>query len=443
MRGSPGSRRAGPLREAGFSLIEMLVSLALFSVVLAMVFAFMDQAGKNLETEASGVETQQGARVALDELGLLVQQAGYGILRSEPNNPATWQRAILHAGTHALAFNADLDAGRGAIGPATSLEFPDGSSYAGEGDDESTDGAETYYYTIDANDDGRISAADRWATADGAYNPAASTNNPLDYALFRRVYGFDGEETGGALDALTPYLFTNATATDDYGDGTTPDPLFVYWLSEDLDGDDRLADRECVIPPCFSGASRRPGVYLWGDSDFDGALSEAEKEALRALPVGSGDWSPNPLVGGGRFYDTNLDESAKPGDAYVEVMDAAGFTPGQHVELGREGLTERFVVTGVDEGSSPNRIEFGRDIRWPHDRGEPLTVLPTTLLRAIRTVQVNFGAIRPERDVTGDLAVPTPGRAGRVGTRGLDYRVVSFERRFSLPNLRTQPVGAR
>ena len=103
------ARRQAP-RDAGFSLIEMLVSLALFSVVLAMVFAFMDQARKNLETEASGVETHQGARVALDELGLLVQQAGFGISRAEPNNPAVWQRAILHAGAHALAFNADLDA---------------------------------------------------------------------------------------------------------------------------------------------------------------------------------------------------------------------------------------------------------------------------------------------------------------------------------------------
>ena len=101
--------------QDGFSLVEMLVSLALFSIVLAMVFAFLDQAGRNLETEANGVETHQGARIALDEMGLLVQQAGFGIERREANNPATWQSAVLHAGPHALAFNADLDPERGAI----------------------------------------------------------------------------------------------------------------------------------------------------------------------------------------------------------------------------------------------------------------------------------------------------------------------------------------
>jgi len=83
------SRHGAAARQDGFSLVEMLVSMALFSVVLAMVFAFLDQAGKSLETEANGVETHQGARVALDEMGLLVQQAGYGIERADPKNPAT------------------------------------------------------------------------------------------------------------------------------------------------------------------------------------------------------------------------------------------------------------------------------------------------------------------------------------------------------------------
>ena len=162
-------------RQGGFSLVEMLVSLTLFSVVLAMVFAFLDQAGKNLETEANGVETHQGARVALDEMGLLVQQAGFGIDRVDPNNPAAWQRAVIHAGPHALAFNANLDSGRGAIDSEVTLNFPDGSYYIGEAEDENIEGAETYYYSVDANNDGRISAADRWAAAAGSYNPAAST----------------------------------------------------------------------------------------------------------------------------------------------------------------------------------------------------------------------------------------------------------------------------
>lgn len=441
-----GARRPTRRREIGaergFSLVEMLVSLALFSIVLAMVFAFLDQAGRNLETEASGVETHQGARIALDEMGLLVQQAGYGIERRDPNNPATWQGAVLHAGSHALAFNADLDPERGALSDEVELRFPDGAVYVGEAEGDSTRGAETYYYTLDANDDGRISAADRWASAAGSYNPAASTENPLDYALFRRVYGFDGEGQGGEPVALTPYLFTNATVTDDYGDGTTPEPLFTYWLSEDLNGDDRLSDAECVILRCPPSSPRRPRIYLWGDSDFDGRLSEAEKEALRSLPVGDPAWEHNPLAYNGRLRDTDLYADVDPGATVLEVDDAEGFAAGQHVEIGDAGLAERSVIASVDTSGYPNKLLLVTSTRLPHARNDAVRLLPSTLLRAIRTIELNFGAIRPERDFDTALGRPEPGRAGRVGTRGLDYRVVSFDRKFGLPNLHTEPPGA-
>lgn len=429
-------------RQAGFSLVEMLISLTLFSVVLAMVFAFLDQAGKNLETEANGVETHQGARVALDEMGLLVQQAGFGIDRVDANNPAAWQRAVIHAGPHALAFNANLDSGRGAIDSEVVLNFPDGSYYIGEANDESTDGAETYYYSLDANNDGEITAADRWAAAADSYNPAASTENPLDYALFRRVYGFDGEGFGGAPVALTPYLFTNATATDDYGDGSSPEPLFTYWLSEDLNGDDQLSDEECVISPCPTTSERRPRLYLWGDGDFDGQLSEMEKDALRSIPVGDPGWAGNPLASGGRLHDTKLADDVDPGATILEVDDVNGFAAGQYVEFGESGLEERTIIVRVDTSGYPDKLILRTATRWPHNRNDSVRVLPSTLLQAIRSIELTFGAIRPEADFNAELGAPAPGHSGRVGTRGLDYRVVSFERRFGLPNLRTRPAGA-
>jgi hypothetical protein len=420
----------------------MLVSLALFSIVLSMVFAFLDQAGRNLETEANGVETHQGARIALDEMGILVQQAGFGIERGNPRNPATWQRAVLHAGSHSLAFNADLEPTRGAIGPSVVLDFPDGSSYVGEGDDESLEGAETYLYTLDADADGSLTGRDHWSSTPGSYNPAASTENPLDYALFRRVYGYDGEGNGGRPVALTPYLFTNATADDLYGDGTSPEPLFTYWLSEDLNGDDQLSAAECVIPPCPASPPRRPRIYLWGDGDFDGTLSEAEKAALRSQPVGHAGWWPNPLASGGNLHSTHLAADVEPGSTILEVDDAEGFAAGQHVEFGEGGLAERTVLVAVDATSYPEKLVLATEIRWPHERNDGVRVLASTLLQAIRSIELNFSAIRPERDFNSKLGAPAPGRSGRVGTRGLDYRVVAFERRFGLPNLRTQPIGA-
>jgi len=112
------------------------------------------------------------------------------------------------------------------------------------------------------------------------------------------------------------------------------------------------------------------------------------------------------------------------------------------VEIGENGLEERAVIAAVDTSGYPSTLVLRTAIRWPHDRNDPVRVLPSTLLRAIRTIELTFGAIRPEADFNAELGMPAPGHSGRVGTRGLDYRVVSFERRFGLPNLRTQPPGA-
>jgi hypothetical protein len=142
------------------------------------------------------------------------------------------------------------------------------------------------------------------------------------------------------------------------------------------------------------------------------------------------------------LHDTNLHDDVEPGATVLEVDDATGFAAGQHIEFGDSGLEERSVVARVDTSGYPDTLTLRTALRWPHGQNDPVRVLPSTLLQAIRTIEVSFGAIRPEPDYNASLGAPAPGHAGRVGTRGLDYRVVSFERRFGLPNLRTSPAGA-
>lgn len=424
---------------AGFSLIEVLIAITIFVVIVGIALLFLRDAHKNLETESGSLETQQAARLATDELARNIQQIGYGISRVNTSNDASWQRDVVFAGSHVLAFNADIDSSKGPLSAATTLTFPDGSTYTGQGSAGNAVGAETYIYTIDANGDSTISTADRTGAVSGGFNPAAETPNPLDYGLFRRLYGFDGTGYGGTLVPVTGSLFTNATSTDLYGDGTSPNPLFSYWLTEDLSGDNILDNSECVVTPCPPTATRAPVLYLWGDTDLNGKLSDAEKSALRTLPVGSPSWSKNRLAASGSYYTTTLSVAYNPatGGGTLQVVNAANFGVGEHVSVGTGSSAEVFVVSSVDTAPTPDKIALTSDPANSHAAGESVTILPQTLLRAARTVQISFDSISPKKDYDTALAGAAVGRSGRAGTRGLDYRVRPFERKVELINLTT------
>lgn len=55
-------------REAGFTLVEMLVALALGSVTLLAVYAFIDTSTRSTERVAARVDANQRARVALSQV---------------------------------------------------------------------------------------------------------------------------------------------------------------------------------------------------------------------------------------------------------------------------------------------------------------------------------------------------------------------------------------
>lgn len=95
----------GPRRllTAGFTLVELMVALALGSIVMAAVMtAFLSQHNTYL-AQGQVVEMQQNARVALDMLELDIRSAGY-----DPNNLGA---GITTAGVNNLVFTRDNGAG--------------------------------------------------------------------------------------------------------------------------------------------------------------------------------------------------------------------------------------------------------------------------------------------------------------------------------------------
>jgi len=198
------------MREAGMTFLEVLIGLILVVVIMALVFTFFVRSGKVYKSETGGLDMQQAARVAVDDIGRHLQQVGYGIARENPYNPASWQKALIYGSGHAVAFNADIDPTIGPIDTSSSVTFMGLHSYAGEGGSGTDEGAETYVFSIDANGDGRPLANDHYEAEEGSYNPAAMTENPLDFAVFLRVYGYSDRLTK-EITPITPYLFTNGT----------------------------------------------------------------------------------------------------------------------------------------------------------------------------------------------------------------------------------------
>ena len=70
------------MRERGFSLIEMLVVVAVFTLVTGAVFGLLDVAQQRYRTESEVLDAFQGARIALDQITRDVHTAGYPPVKS-------------------------------------------------------------------------------------------------------------------------------------------------------------------------------------------------------------------------------------------------------------------------------------------------------------------------------------------------------------------------
>jgi prepilin-type N-terminal cleavage/methylation domain-containing protein len=71
---SPGGTGRG---QAGTTLPELLVTLVVFSIIMLVVIALWQQSQQAYFRGATAAELQQNARVALEQMGREVRQAGY------------------------------------------------------------------------------------------------------------------------------------------------------------------------------------------------------------------------------------------------------------------------------------------------------------------------------------------------------------------------------
>ncbi len=230
---------------SGFSLVEMMIALFVGALLIMISYLVLTTYERAANAQNSYVSSQQNARIALDTLEKDIRLAGLNI------DDFNGQPIFIDAAPYQVIFNADISSGvMGAPGMTIHQTVPihDGSHYtpgmrSGENLghlERYNNNAETIRYTLDRNDDGIVDGSD-------AYD---QTNSPKGYAMHR-------EENGSKKDIIA----YGVRGRENYPDGRIAQPLFKYYGDFSNDGT----------------------IVLWGDTDGDGIMSQAEIAAVTAV----------------------------------------------------------------------------------------------------------------------------------------------------------------
>lgn len=187
-------------RRAGVTLVELIVALAIFSVLLAVTLGFYRRQGEAFTEGNNRMAVMQNLRYGVNTVEQNVRTAGIGVPVEQP--------VIVYADDNVITFNADYatnlannffsvfydprlpDAAASAVTkaraftiPTTSFTYPDTSYYSGS----SNSPAETITLYFEAD---------------------TSTARTDDYALFRQVNELSPEVVARRLIATDSPFFT-------------------------------------------------------------------------------------------------------------------------------------------------------------------------------------------------------------------------------------------
>ena len=92
--------RAAPRPAAGFTLVELLVALVVFSAVMAGTLGFLRSQGRAMSLGSDRMNAVQNLEFALTTMQQRLRAAGANLPDAQP--------ALIYAGTNVVAFNADF-----------------------------------------------------------------------------------------------------------------------------------------------------------------------------------------------------------------------------------------------------------------------------------------------------------------------------------------------
>ncbi len=92
--------RAAPRPAAGFTLVELLITLVVFSAVMAGTLGFLRSQGRAMPLGSDRMNAVQNLEFALTTMQQRLRAAGANLPDAQP--------ALIYAGTNVVAFNADF-----------------------------------------------------------------------------------------------------------------------------------------------------------------------------------------------------------------------------------------------------------------------------------------------------------------------------------------------
>ena len=300
-----------PEAEAGFSLVEMVVSLTVLALVVGALSTLMIHATLSQLSTTNRFESLQTARAAVDFIGRDLRSAGYGV---DAGNPAGPQPAIAYVDSMQILMcenqspypdTSDVDApeaynpaGTPNPRPLVASPWTPPCKY--------TTGAEIIRYTLDLDDDGQVNANDI-ASPMGA--DARRTRQPGDYTLVREVYG-DGSggvtgnnggsaerialvmKPGNGIAPLFDVYLSNGATPWDWSNGPVPadklpsiTSIAVHVTASsprpDSRGNYTLTDLKTLVPlernaPSFDASTYTVDGYVYEDQNLDGSRQSGE-----------------------------------------------------------------------------------------------------------------------------------------------------------------------
>ena len=206
MRASPRCSRPGQSSSAGFTLVELMMTLVIFALVAVAVTVVLQNSAKSKHRTTMRIESEMAARAALDLMARDIRTAGYGADRDfNPPQPAI---AYVDSQEIILSQNQYPYPEPNPLGPVAPLAYDPNANpkpfplvaTAYTPPTRYRTGAELIRYTLDVNNDGLVDAGDLSAPQ-GA--DAAATLNPNDYVLVRQVYGDSTNNVPGDNGGVT------------------------------------------------------------------------------------------------------------------------------------------------------------------------------------------------------------------------------------------------
>ncbi len=304
----------------GFSLVEMLISVLIFTIVIGIIYSYLLRTKQNVKTSEQELEAADNAQAALQALREDLYQIGLGA------DPEHNQPKLLRCTPYDIMFVADLD--RNSVNQSdrygayvnslpnasTGNFFPILQYVNSPGDwgwDPTVDygsktvGAEIVRYSLDYNGDYRINSQDT-EDAIALSDPDLTHNqNPADFWLIKEWWGCRADPHGGGFkneySGIHPVAFNiRGTIYDplspssaippefQYPTKKYPQPLFTYWghfvntvTAHDDPGDDDWEGEPLDLWGDWGGGNP-PAPYPSGFSSTatgdinNGKLSQAE-----------------------------------------------------------------------------------------------------------------------------------------------------------------------